>query len=156
MTAPEPARAREIEPDDRFRVPPADEEPTAFFWAAGADGVLRFLRCRSCGYYLHPPGPRCPACGSLDLLPEAVSGRGVIHSFTVNRQPWDGDERPYAVALVELAEQSGLRLTTNLVGVDPSDVAIGDPVRVVFEHRSFPGRGEVWFPLFEPDAEVAP
>jgi len=50
------------------------------------------------------------------------------------------------VAIVELEEQAGLRLTTNLVGCAPADVAIGMPVRVVFEDA---GDG-VFLPLFEP------
>lgn len=134
--------------DDRFRVPPALDDTNRFFWTSGADGRLRFLRCRACGYYLHPPSPWCPECAGSELAPEAVSGRGVVHSFTVNHQPWDGDPTPYVIALVELDEQVGLRLTTDLVGVDPHDldgvVAIGARVHVVFEQR-----GDVFFPLFE-------
>ena len=130
--------------DDRFRVPPAVDDTNRFFWTSGADGLLRFVRCQACGYYLHPPSPWCPECGGSDLVPEAVSGRGVVHSFTVNHQPWDGDSTPYVVALVELDEQPGLRLTTNLVRCGVDEVAIDLPVQVVFEQR-----GEVYFPLFE-------
>ncbi len=139
-----------VEPDDRFRVPPAADPSTEFFWASGAEGVLRFQCCTACGYFMHPPGPRCPACGSMELSPSPVSGDATIHSFTMNAQPWDGDATPYVVALVEMVEQVGLRLTTNLVGVNADEVAIGMPVHVVFEHRSFLGRGDIWFPLFTP------
>ena len=82
-----------------------------------------------------------------------MSGRGTIHSFTVNHQAWDGDPTPYVIVLVELEEQVGLRLTSDLVGVDESDfdsVAIGQPVHVVFEHR-----GDAWFPLFARDGDGA-
>jgi uncharacterized protein len=127
-----------------FRVLPVLDDDNRFFWTSGADGVLRLLRCRSCGYYLHPPLPRCPACGSRDVAPEGVSGRGEVHSVTVNHKSWDGGEVPYAIALVTIPEQEGLRLTTNVVGCPPDQVAIGMPVRVVFEQH-----GEVWFPLFE-------
>jgi uncharacterized OB-fold protein len=42
-------------------------------------------------------------------------------------------------------------LTTNLVGVEPEDVQIGMPVRVVFELVE-----DVWLPLFTPvDTEGA-
>lgn len=146
-----PKPAASIEADSRFRVPPAADPVTDFFWTAGADGLLRFLRCAGCGYWLHPPGPRCPQCGSYDLSPAPVSGRAIVHSFTINHQPWDGDPAPYVVALVEMVEQVGLRLTTNLVCVDPGDVAVGQRVRVVFEHRHYAGRGDVWFPLFAPE-----
>ena len=39
--------------------PQINDENRAF-WTGGADGELRFERCQACGYYLHPPSPRCP------------------------------------------------------------------------------------------------
>jgi uncharacterized OB-fold protein len=127
-----------------FRVQPALDDENRFFWTSGEDGKLRFLRCQSCRRYLHPPVPRCPECGSRDVAPEAVSGRGEVFSFTVNHRSWDGDPEPYAIVLVELAEQDGLRLTSNLVGHPLDDIRIGMPVQVVFEQHDL-----VWFPLFE-------
>jgi uncharacterized OB-fold protein len=134
-------------------VQPVLDEEHRFFWTSGADGRLRFLRCQSCGYYLHPPIPRCPRCGSREVEPEVVSGRGELWSYTVNHQSWDGSTEPYVICWVQLLEQEGLRLTSNLIGCDPDQVRIGMPVRVVFERH-----GEVWFPIFEPDpdAEVSP
>ena len=128
-----------------FRVQPALDDENRFFWTSGQDGRLRFLRCQSCGYYLHPPLPRCPACGSREVAPEAVSGRGEVFSYTVNHQSWDGATDPYVIVLVTFPEQEGLRLTSNLTGIDPDDVRIGLPVQVVFEQHDL-----VWFPLFEP------
>jgi len=137
--------------DAPFRVLPALDDENRFFWTSGADGHLRFLRCQGCGYYLHPPLPRCPQCGSRSIEPEVVSGRGVVWSFTVNHHSWDGGTEPYAIGLVELAEQEGLRLTTNIVGIPADDVKIGLAVQVVFEQRD-----DVWFPLFEPVGPAAP
>lgn len=130
--------------DQPFRVLPALDDTNEFFWTSGADGRLRFLRCEQCAYYIHPPGPRCPCCGCLEVSPEAVSGRGVVHSYTVNHQSWDGGTEPYAIVLVELDEQSGLRLTSNLIDTDLSAIEIGMSVHVVFEERD-----GVFFPLFE-------
>ena len=48
-------------------------------------------------------------------------------------------------AIVELDEQSGLRLMTNVVGCAAEAVHIGMRVRVVFEEYE-----DVWIPLFEP------
>jgi uncharacterized OB-fold protein len=132
--------------DAPFRVLPALDDDNRFFWTSGEDGRLRFLRCGACGYYLHPPLPRCPVCGSRDVAPSVVSGRGTVFSCTVNHHSWDGGTEPYSIALVELAEQEGLRLTTNVVGCPPDEVHIGLAVRVAFEERD-----GVWFPLFEPD-----
>ncbi len=134
--------------DAPFRVPPALDETNKFFWTSGADGVLRFLRCRGCGYHLHPPSPRCPGCGGIELVPEGVSGRGQVYSFTINHQSWDGTTDPYVIAIVELAEQHDLRLTTNLVDVALEDVAIGMEVEVVFEERN-----GIFWPLFTPVAQ---
>ena len=128
-----------------FRVQPALDDSNRFFWTSGADGQLRFLRCQTCGYYLHPPLPRCPESGGRDLSPEVVSGRGELHSFTVNHQSWDGGTDPYAIILVTFPEQDGLRLTSNLVNHPLDEIRIGMPLQVVFEQHDL-----VFFPLFEP------
>jgi hypothetical protein len=128
-----------------FRVLPLLDDQNRFFWTSGADGQLRFLRCQACGYYLHPPIPRCPECGGRDVAPEVVSGRGEVLSFTVNHHPWDGGTEPYAIAIIAFPEQPDLRMTSNVVGCPPEDVRIGMPVQVTFEARD-----DVWFPLFEP------
>ncbi|MCU1450810.1 MAG: DNA-binding protein [Acidimicrobiales bacterium] len=129
-----------------FRLLPRVDDTNEFFWTSGADGRLRFLRCQTCGYYIHPPSPICPIDLSRDLAPEAVSGRGTVHTFTINQQPWiPGYDPPYAIAIVELEEQEGLRLMTNIVGCGPDDVHVGMPVEVTFEHNN-----DVWLPLFRP------
>jgi uncharacterized OB-fold protein len=137
-------------PAPPFRVQPALDDENRFFWTSGADGQLRFLRCQSCGYFLHPPSPRCPKCGSRELAPEALSGRGEVFSYTVNHQPWDGSTEPWVIALIAFPEQDDLRLTSNVVGCPPDDVHIGMAVQVAFEQHE-----AVWFPIFEPVAEVA-
>ena len=79
-----------------------------------------------------------------------MSGRARVATFTVNHQPWiPGFEPPYLVAIVELVEQPGLRLTTNLVNCALDAARIDMPVRVVFEPRD-----DVWIPLFEPDPDA--
>jgi uncharacterized OB-fold protein len=134
-----------------FRVLPRLGPDNEHFWTGGLEGELRFLRCGDCGYYVHPPSPVCPRCLSRRLAPEAVSGRATLHTFTVNHQPWyPGFDPPYVVAVVELPEQEGLRLTTNLVGCPIEEVRIGMPVRVVFERRD-----DLAVPLFEPDPSRA-
>ena len=133
--------------DKPFHLLPKLTPENEFFWTSGADGTLRFLRCRACGYFVHPPTPVCGRCLSRDLAPEAVSGRGTLYSFTVNYQRWNPTvPTPYVIGLVELEEQHDLRLMTNLVNCEPDDVSVGMRVRVTFDHD-----GEVYLPLFEPD-----
>ena len=125
---------------------PALDETNRFFWTAGADGVLRFLRCQDCGHYLHPPRPRCASCYGERIAPEAVSGEATVATFTINHQPWMPNmEVPFVVAIVELPEQEGLRLTTNVIACEPEDVYVGMPVRVAFEEHE-----DVWMPFFRP------
>jgi uncharacterized OB-fold protein len=134
-------------PDKPFRLLPRLTDEAAPFWTGGQRGELVFWRCNADGYWIHPWGPVCPQCLSRDIAPQASSGRGVVHSFTVNEQNWNPTmPPPYVVALVELDDQVGLRLMTNIVNCDPSSVAIGQRVRVTFEEHA----GDTWIPLFEP------
>lgn len=134
-----------IAPGPPFRLLPRIDDDNHFFWTSGADGTLRFLRCRSCESFVHPPAPRCPTCLAGYLTPEPVSGRAVVESFTVNHQQWIPGSDPYLVAWVSIVEQSDVRLTTNLVEVEPEDVRIGMEVAVVFEAHD-----DVYLPLFRP------
>ncbi len=119
------------------------------FWRGGACGELRFLCCRSCRVFIHPPSPVCPECLSRELDVEAVSGRARVLTYTVNHQPWiPGFPPPYVVAIVEIEEQPGLRITTNIVHCPIEEVRIGMAVQVVFEKYD-----EVYLPLFEPGEE---
>lgn len=125
------------------RVLPALGSDTEFFWTSGQDGRLRFQRCTDCGYYIHPPTGRCPECLGTAVRPDPVSGRATVYSYTVNHQQWLPGSEPYVIAVVDLPEQAGLRLTTNLLGVEPDEVTIGMPVEVEFLQRE-----DVWLPLF--------
>ena len=116
-----------------------------FFWTSGADGVLRFLRCRACATFIHPPRPICPHCLSEDVAPAAVAGTGIVHSYTINHQKWHPAlEVPFVIARVEIDGAPGVILTTNIVHCDPEDVDIDDRVKVTFLHQD-----DVWLPLFE-------
>ena len=128
-----------------FPIPQINDDNRAF-WTGGADGELLIARCGACGYYLHPPTPRCPRCLSEDVSPAAVSGRGTVYTYTVNEREWaPGVEVPYVIAIVELDEQTGLRLMTNIVGCPTAEVAIGMPVQVEFREQ-----GNAFAPVFKP------
>ena len=131
-----------------FRILPRVTPENEHFWHGGAQGELRFLRCRPCRTWIHPPMPLCPECESFDLAPEAVSGRAALVTYTENHHPWiPGFPPPYLVAIVEVPEQAGLRLTTNLIDCDVDSVRIGMPLRVVFEEAE----DGIYLPLFQPE-----
>lgn len=137
------------------RPEPRPDEAHRFFFEGGRDGTLLITRCRSCGYYSHPPGIACPRCLGEELVPEPVSGRGTLYSWVVARQAFSTaflDELPYILAIVELEEQPGLRVLTNIVGVPSTGegLEIDMPVEVSFEQR-----GEWHVPMFRPTAGVA-
>jgi uncharacterized OB-fold protein len=82
--------------------------------------------------------------------PEAVSGRATVAAFTVNHHPWiEGFPPPYVVGIVDLEEETDVRLTTQLVDCAIEDVRVGMPVEVFFEEWE-DAEGKVWLPLFRP------
>lgn len=106
------------------------------WWDAAAEHRLVVQTCGSCGERRHPPSPVCPACSSSDVAWDEVAPRGRVYTFTIVRQaflPALGDVLPYVVAAVELDDAPGVRLFTNVVGDGALDVAIGEPVEIVFE-----------------------
>ena len=115
------------------------------FWQGGESGRLMIHRCSTCRRFFHPPAPICPFCGSLDVAPQATTGRGRIATYTINHQAWKPElATPYVVAIVELDDQPGLRLLSNVVELVPDQVRIGMPVHVTFEQHE-----DVWLPLFK-------
>jgi len=124
---------------------PLPDHETAFFWEATARRQLEILRCQTCKTWVHYPKPSCWNCSSGDLKPEGVSGRGTVYSYTVTHQDVPGYTAPFAVVIVELEEQAGLRMVSNVVDVPPEDVRIGMPVEVTFQ----PVAEDVWLPLFK-------
>lgn len=127
---------------------PVPDESSAPYWAAAAQHILTVARCGQCAVLTMPPDVVCTACGSTDPRYEftAVSGRGVVRSWTVVRQAFlPGFDVPFVLVDVELAEQPGLRLVGRLLdGVD-ADLYLGAHVRVAFEDIT----DEIAVPAFE-------
>jgi len=125
---------------------PAITPETEFFWTSGKEGKLCFQRCTACESFVHPPQPRCPACLAETLEIIAVSGRATVATYTVNMHQWHPDfPAPYTIAIVEIDDAPGVRLTTRIVNCDPAEVTFGMPVSAVFEQQ-----GPAYLPLFEP------
>jgi uncharacterized OB-fold protein len=114
------------------REPPRSFE-TAPFWDALAEGRFVVPRCEECGEHFWYPRRFCPFCASTSIAWPEVSGRATLYSFTVIRKgqgPYR-DVGPYVLAIVELEE--GPRLMTNVLGVDPEAVRVGQALRVVLD-----------------------
>jgi uncharacterized protein len=115
------------------RILPEPDETSEFYWQAAARGELAILRCRACRRFVHPPRTPCPSCQAPELAPERVLGRGTIYTFTISHHPASGHAEPFALVLVELAEQKGLRVLAELRGSALDEVRVGLPVEVEFE-----------------------
>ena len=137
------------------RMLPQISESTEFFWKSGEDGTLRFQRCSSCGELRHPPSRGVPRTATRPSgRRPRCRARGVVAGFTINEQTWiPSFPPPYVIAIVAIEEDDRVRLTTNIVNCDPTDVYVGMKVQVLFEHDD-----DVWIPLFEPtgDPEKGP
>src|SRR5260370_11448493 len=77
-----------------FRILPRITDRNAHFWEGGRDGELRFQRCRTCGYYLHPPAVICPKDWSKDIWIEAGLGRGEGPPLSLEYPPRVARPRP--------------------------------------------------------------
>lgn len=115
---------------------PQPDPITRPFWESVKAHAMRIQRCGACGRWVFYPRALCPACFSAALAWTLVSGRGVVHAFTIpyrHPSPAFQPDLPYVVAIVELEE--GARLMTNLVGVppDPQHVRVGMPVEVLYD-----------------------
>jgi uncharacterized OB-fold protein len=133
---------------------PVPDRYTAFFWDGASDRRLLILRCQKCGTFIHLPRPVCRMCHSFDLQPEEVSGRGTLYSYTVTHKPFHPffvDRVPYVIAVVDLAEQPGLRLVSNLVDVEESEIKFGMALQVDFEQLD----SELTIPVFRPAGAAA-
>lgn len=115
---------------------------TSGFWEAAARHELAIQRCGTCARWFHPPVPVCSQCHCDTLSFERVSGQGTVYSYTVladGLDPRFETAAAFLVAAVELDEQPGLVVVSNLIGADPERVQVGDRCAVVFE--DLPGSG---------------
>jgi uncharacterized OB-fold protein len=115
---------------------PKIDEVNAPFWENCSAHRLTFQQCGDCGHLVHPPLPICPRCQSLHRVWKEAPSLATVFSFTwMHTAAHDSvvDCLPYNAALVEFPELPGVRLVTNVVDVEPGDLAIGDEVRLIWE-----------------------
>jgi uncharacterized OB-fold protein len=127
--------------------PPFADAITLPFWQAAAEHRLVVQLCTGCGRTRLPPAPLCPGCRSAESDWKEVSGRGEVYTFTIVHRPIAaGQKLPYVIAVIALEDAGGLRMISNLVGVELDAVAIGMPVELVWEDMS----ADLAIPRFRP------
>ena len=112
---------------------PRPTPTTKPFFDAARKGVLALQRCPRDGVFYYPRS-HCPSCLGTDWEWQELSGRGEVHTFTVDRVGHDpalASQVPFAIAVVELDE--GVRVVANVVGCEVDDVKVGLPVEATFE-----------------------
>jgi uncharacterized protein len=128
---------------------PVPDPYTQFFWDGCREHKLLISRCDQCGFFMHFPRESCKKCHSFSLSPQQVSGLGTLYTFTICRQafhPWFEDRLPYVLAVVELPEQPGLKLVTNIIGCPIESVKVGMELEVAFTEID----DTLTLPLFRP------
>ncbi len=99
-------------------------------------GDLMIQRCEACGHWQHPPEDVCGRCQGTSLAFQKCGETGHIESFVVVHRavhPKLEPAVPYAVALVSLDQAPGVRVLGNVRNRSADALAIGDPVRAVYE-----------------------
>lgn len=133
---------------------PLPDDATAPYWEAARRRELVVQTCADCEAPRFPPRPMCPHCRSLQCAWRPLSGRGTVYSFVVVHPPVlpaFAERVPLLIALVELAEDPGLRVVGNLLDVAPAELEIGLPVEVTFEDAA----PDVTLPQWRPAGQNA-
>lgn len=95
------------------------------FWDGLRSGRVLVQRCSSCRRWTHPPLETCRWCGG-QCTREPVSGVGTVYSFsTMHYGSGNVFPQPYSIAVVDLAEQAGLRMVGRLLLGHGQQPAVG-------------------------------
>jgi acyl dehydratase/uncharacterized OB-fold protein len=126
---------------------------SAPFWEGLKARRLLIQQCNACAHWNFYPRRHCPVCLEHDLAWREVDGAATLYSYTVTRiatLPDFMDEMPQKLAVVELAE--GVRINTNLVGLDETEIRIGMPLQPVFAEVDAKGNRLLRFTGVDKDA----
>ncbi len=121
----------------RTRFEPPMSTAGAPFWAATREQRLVLPWCVSCHRPHWFPREVCPHCWRPGIEWRPSDGLGTVYAASTMPKPampMLADRVPYVVALVELDD--GVRMMTNIVGMDPDSVTVGRAVQVGWEALS--------------------
>jgi uncharacterized OB-fold protein len=113
-------------------------------------------KCTQCGFVSFPQRLICSECGGKKFVKTNLSGKGKLVTFTIIRVAPEGfgDQVPYAVGIVELAE--GIRIMAQITDCDPETLKIGDRLTTKFRRINEEGKtGAIMYGYkFVPDVEI--
>ena len=104
------------------------------FWDGLRKHRVWIQHCADCASFFFYPRAMCPRCWTPDISWQEIPGTGTLHSFTIAHvatAPHFAADVPQKIAVIELDE--GPRLTSTLVAIEPTDIAIGMRLAPVFE-----------------------
>ncbi|VVM68206.1 hypothetical protein PS662_01662 [Pseudomonas fluorescens] len=132
---------------------PVPTQISAPFWEGLKARRLLIQQCNPCEHWNFYPRRHCTACLEHDLAWREVDGSATLYSYTVTRiatLPDFIDEMPQKLAVVELAQ--GVRINTNLVGLEENEISIGMPLQAVFAEVDAKGNRLLRFTGVDKDA----
>lgn len=132
---------------------PVATEISAPFWEGLQARRLLIQQCDACTHWVFYPRRHCPVCLAHELSWREVQGNARLYSYTLTRIPTlpdFADEMPQKLAVVELAE--GVRINTNLVGLNEDEIHIGMALQPVYAEVDGKGRRLLRFTGLDKDA----
>lgn len=108
------------------------------FWQRCNERILAFQQCVDCLKLVHPPLPVCPRCQSLKRQWLPAPTEATVFTFTWAHTAAHASVSgilPYNVVVVEFPQLPDVRFVSNVVNVQPGELAIGDRLRLHWEHN---------------------
>ena len=105
--------------------------PVEFEVTPEGEGFLLGSRCTECEAYFFPIRAACARCLHQELETIRFSTTATLYTFSVVRQSTPDFEVPYALGYVDLPE--GVRVMTQLTGLEPEDYQLGMEMELVVE-----------------------
>jgi len=121
---------------------PIVDHHTLPWWQACAEHRLTAQRCTECNHAQLPPAPICRECHGNRFEMTTLNGKGTLYTYSAIHQAVAMDQKlPFILAIIEL-DISGtpcknkVRMMSNIVDAEESELKIGKAVQVVWETMS--------------------
>jgi len=121
---------------------PMVDHHTLPWWQACAEHKMTAQRCTQCNHAQIPPAPICSECHGNSFEMTELNGKGTLYTYTAVHQPIAMEQTlPFFIAIIELDVsgtpcKNSVRLMSNMVNCEESELQIGKPVQVAWETMS--------------------